>query len=487
MAATRRVSAMRLGVLGGGISGLTAAFRAKKLRPDAAITLIESSGRLGGWIESAQKGQFLFERGPATLRGAPAGQDTWDLIRQLDIEDEVLQPSLSAGKRYIYSGGRLQRVSLSAILREDPSVVLEAFRPRGTAGEDETVGSFLRRRIGPKLTEKFADSMVRGVYAGGLDEISVCASSPFGKMKEIEDKYGSFTAAGLVGAVRYLWGRLRRKGGAEAREGRGPPSTAYSFRNGIETLPRALAADIVQGAAPATIMLDSPVDVGSLTYSDKGVRVAAGGIDMDFDGVVCAVPPGAMAAALGEQNAASKVFGSMEQASVAVVCVGFRGGSSSAAAGSDLDGFGHLIPGSEGELALGVIWHSSVFNEGFGNAAEAQRRFTVMLGGDHIDKVLSMSERELEGAAREAIYKHLDILVPPDATIDVNVHRNAISHYQVGHSAMVRGIRDALPASVQLAGAAFDGVSVHDCVSSGLRAAEAVVAAVEAGGKDRNT
>mmetsp|Transcript_14687 Transcript_14687/g.20401 ORF Transcript_14687/g.20401 Transcript_14687/m.20401 type:complete len:171 (+) Transcript_14687:101-613(+) len=160
--------------------------------------------------------------------------------------------------------------------------------------------------------------------------------------------------------------------------------------------------------------------------------------------------------------------------SCVVISVGFNATNDEGGGKVLPEGFGHLIPRKEGEDALGIIWHSSVF-KGYGNAGDCQRRYTVMIGGDRIEEAFAYSESKLESLAREAIYKHLGVLPPHDAVCSISYARDSISHYQVGHLKSICGIREALPSTFQVAGASFDGVSVHDCITSGKNAAKSLL------------
>jgi len=465
------------------------------LLPNAALTLIESQPLPGGWVKSVQKGKggekILFECGPATLRGAPAGADTWEIVKTIGLRDEVLEPSAEGARnRYLFAEGQLQKIQPFRILRDCPDIMLEFAKPAGP--EDESVGAFLRRRFGSSFAAKYGDAMVNGIYAGGLDQISVQSSSPFSKLKDMERKHGSVTWAAFRMLFRTLAERIRSRALdstlstptvlASNNGDDGPPGYTYTFQNGMGSLPLRIK-DYLEQHTSTQFLFNSSVNSIRYLPQDKQIVEVSYTLNGEkeisslFDSVVCAIPARNLAPTLtvsGEETI-QNLLGSMACGSCVIVSVGFKSKSMKRKeTKSRLKGFGHLVPGKEGDAALGIIWHSSVFRERYGGSDPEQERFTVMMGGSRLNEVLMMSEEKLRLLARETIYKHLDILAPYDAEINVSKTIDSIAHYRIGHAQTILELRERIPECVQLAGASYDGVSVHDCVTSGKLAADRI-------------
>ncbi|GAB5369138.1 hypothetical protein AAMO2058_001379800 [Amorphochlora amoebiformis] len=544
------MASTRVAVIGGGIAGLSAAYHLRVALPHAKVVIFEASDRTGGWIRTEKRGNFLFECGPATLRGYPAGEDTWDLIRDIGIEHQILKPTNSMTKRFIFSGGRLKQIGLFGLIKTYPEIMLEPLKPTGPP--DETVGCFLKRRFGEKFCLEMGDSMVNGIYAGGINTISVRSSSPFSKLKNMEMEYGSVTRAAFTIAVSRALSSLRSlltslftsplnsKNKPNKQNATQPPRYAYTFRYGLETLPSALTQHIIHpnpddNRQPVCLKtrhsmrkikflasedsVDSGGSVGSegMGSVDSGGSVGSEGVDSggsvgsegtgskigivyakeggeevyeEFDAAVGTLSANEIGEALDIETTNRRVrealFDANHMASCTLIGVGwerksgklsedsgrFSENSEESSENTNVDlprGFGHLIPGTEGENALGIIWHSSIFPD-FGEGGSEQARFTIVMGGESVE----LPEHKLRTMAREALYKQLKVLAPADSRFNISRTHHSISHYKVGHAERLRMIRENLPRNFQLAGAAFDGVSVHDCLSSGKRAAQAI-------------
>ncbi|MEK7830253.1 MAG: protoporphyrinogen oxidase, partial [Acidobacteriota bacterium] len=251
-------------IIGAGISGLVAAYRLKKLGRD--VLLIESSPRIGGAIHSQHVGGFgadgfLIEAGPNSFRGS---HELIDLIEELNLTDELVMADPRA-PAYVYSGGQLHAVpmgpaaliktkliSTSAKLRllKEPFVKTLQYRDRQEAAlNEESIASFVTRRLGKEVLEKLVAPFLSGVYAGDPERLSVQACFP--KLAEFEAEAGSI----LLGALK----AARRKQKKSKRSLR--PYRLCSFRNGLNTVPLRLAEELGDGlltAARVTTIRQSP-------------------------------------------------------------------------------------------------------------------------------------------------------------------------------------------------------------------------------------
>jgi len=288
---------MNILILGGGITGLSAAWYCRKKYPNAKITLLEKSNRLGGWIQTSHEGEFLFEKGPRTFL---LGRSTHLLSLLNDLKLEILPAAPQ--KRYIYHRGRLR--SLGSFLPTlVPSLIRELFVAPSTA-DDESIYDFAARRFSPKIAETLFDPMTLGIYGGDIRKLSV--RSCFPALYKWEREKGS-VLRGLLSAPK------KTKG-------------LFTLKVGMETLIHAL-----QKQLPIDFIFNCPVE----SISDNSVQ--AGGKTWHADKIISALPP------------------TLPAKSLWVVNLAFEGDVLAK------KGFGYLVPSQEKQSLLGVVFDSSIF------------------------------------------------------------------------------------------------------------------------------
>lgn len=440
----------RAAVIGAGISGLALGWHLKE-SSGIDLKIYERSDRCGGWIATDFINGFLFERGPRSCRTRGAGRATLELIEALGLEEEVIAASPSANRRYLYLDKQVQPLphSLSTFFRSplmkgvSLGILRDLFQRRGTG--DETVGTFFSRRIGAQLTDRLIDPLVSGIYAGDINALSIRACFP--EFYRCEKERGSL----LLGML------LRKKNSQENTPFVESMSKQpiFSFRNGMETLVKALSSRLKSHIALTQ-------NVRELRRHTSGVEVVMddGSVEL-ADKVFAAIQP-AQACRLIERESpvAAKLMSAIPAATAAVVNLGWKDKV------LDREGFGYLIPQSEKEPVLGVVWDSSVFPEQNGSAGKT--RLTVMLGGTNHPEVCSLSQEDLLGIASDALKRHLGIIRPHDA-VKVSIAHGAIPQYVVGHlerlDKIERLLNEAFDGRVVLAGSGWRGVAVNDCIA----------------------
>ncbi len=436
-------------VVGGGISGLAAAYGLMKEGFD--VTVLEKGKRGGGSIRTGMEEGFLYEYGPNSTMNSNDEIDS--LCRDLGLENERIFGSERSKRRYILRGGRLhplpagifdflttQLWSAKAKLR----LLVEPFIGRNRGGE-ECVAHFVSRRIGRELLDYAIDPFVSGVYAGDPERLSL--KSTFPKMDELERRYGSLIIGAVAKAVKGGGGRERKKG-------------LFSFRKGMETLPRTLVQ--VLGSR-----FRSGVEVEGLgRKGDVYVLTLAGGGKVEADEVILSAPAYEVARILSDvaPEAAEDLAG-IEYAPVAVVYVGFRREDVS----HPLDGFGCLFPRKEGRRVLGSLWSSSLFP---GRAPEGMVSLTNFIGGAGRGEIVELSDGKLLRLVLEDLKDVLGLKGDP-AFVRIIRHRRAIPQYNLGHGGRLERIEAALETlpGIHLLGNYLQGVSVADCVMNGTKKA----------------
>jgi protoporphyrinogen/coproporphyrinogen III oxidase len=446
-------------ILGAGISGLSLAwFLKKKYRDDLEIALIEKSGKTGGWIRSPTVDGFLFEQGPRSCRIHSNGIETLQLVEQLGLTDEVLLANPYAHKKFLYENRQLQGLPTGLIsLIGSPffypliKALWNDWRAPKGSGKDETIHSFISRRLGSEIADRLMDPMVSGIYAGDIRQLSM--QSCFREMFNNEHRYGSL--------VRSFFAKKDGSTGSYSPFIKGlQKHSLFTLKNGMETLTHALARSLHKEIRLNTAATALQVDKNGISVKlSDGTRIEA-------DYLFSCLPAYALGSLLPEKfSDISKQLFSIPYASVGTVNLGYR------TSVLNNTGFGYLIPTRESEFALGVVWDSSVFPQQNGLS---HTRMTVMLGGAQKKEIEGMNEGDIVEQALSLVKRHLKITVPPDAVLP-NIAQAAIPQYLVGHQdkmdLLVQELSKHIPGLTCL-GSAFYGVSVNDCIAHARKTAE---------------
>ncbi len=290
---------MRILILGGGITGLSAAWFLKREMAQAKITLLEKENRLGGWIRTNREGGFFFEKGPRTFQ-LGRSPHLLNLIRELGLEILSSPPQ----KRYLYCRGRLR--SIGSLIPLFLPVLIREFFISPSTSPDESIYDFATRRFNRRIAETIFDPLTLGIYAGDIRKLSI--RSCFPSLYKWEREKGSILR-GLLSSPK------RAKG-------------LFTIREGMETLIHALkhrlSIDIVLNCSVESI--------------DQN-KVQAGGKTWHADHILSALPP------------------PFPTKSLWIVNIAFEGDL------LPKKGFGYLIPTQENQSLLGVIFDSSIFPE----------------------------------------------------------------------------------------------------------------------------
>jgi oxygen-dependent protoporphyrinogen oxidase len=465
-------------VVGGGISGLAAVERLLRARPDARVTLLDAAPRLGGVIETERVhgpgGDFVLERGPdVVLAAKPA---TRELCERLGIADRLC--GTAARGAYVWRAGALHRVpqgltglvpSRLAPIATTPllswrgklRLAAEWVLPPGRHDGDESVAEFVTRRFGAEAYAHLVEPLLGGIYAGDARRLGVLATFP--QLRALERERGGL----LRGVAR------GGRGGARQPAASGPAFLTLPGGLGelVDVLARALARDprvTVRQRTPARAVLAAP--------GRGGVRVAlADGAVLWADAAVLATPAHEAARLLaGIDPALARELGAIEHASTATVTLALP----RSAVPRALDATGYVVPRAAGRRALACTWVSSKFA---GRAPADAALFRVFFGGAGREREIDVDDDALVAAARDELRETLGAAGAP---LLARVARwdHAMPQYAVGHRERVARIEGTVARhpALALAGNAYHGVGIPDCIRSGERAAERVVTALGA-------
>jgi oxygen-dependent protoporphyrinogen oxidase len=445
-------------VIGGGITGLTAAFRLQQ--KNIPVTLYEGSDRVGGAIQSIRRDGYLAEFGPNTI--LETSPKVAALVEDLGLSERRLYSNPAAKNRYLVRGKRLIKMpdSLLEFIATplfSPAakfrLLFEPFISRRDELSEESVARFVERRLGREFLDHAVDALVGGIYAGDPQKLSVQHAFP--KLHALEQKYGSLIKGQIFGA------RERKTRGEVAK----PNAKKFSFDDGLQVLPDTLKAKLSD-----RIRLRSPVNKLTHAGEDWIVSSPTNEIEAEHSAVIFA----GTAFGLSKIDIQPRGFidvaslGEIHYPPVASVVLGFRRKDIA----HPLDGFGMLIPRVEGFRILGSILSSSLF---LNRAPKGFVTLTSYLGGTRSPELARKTAEELFQIAEEDLRVLLGVTGEPTFKHHV-LFSKAIPQYNLGYARFKKLMRDG---ETNMPGFFFsghyrDGVSVSDCIVSGQEAADRV-------------
>lgn len=451
-------------IIGGGISGLTAAFWLKQ--NGVPVTVLERDAVPGGTMRTMQDGGWMIETGPnSALETTPVFGQMFDL---LGLTRDRLYADAASNNRYILRNGRLHALPMSppAFLRSRLWTVPGKLRLLkepfvGRAEREETIAEFVERRLGREFLDYAINPFVAGVYAGNPEQLSV--RSAFPKLYALEEKYGGLIR-GMIGGAR------ERKKRAEVAKDR---ARMFSFVHGMQQFPDAIAAHLgmaVQCNCTVTAIGVQPSAQGTGVGFTVDYTLAGRVSRLEASDVVLAVPSYAAADLLQAHapDLAQELRG-IYYPPVAEVFLGYRADQCSRA----LDGFGYLIPAVEKRMILGTIWSSALFP---GRAPEGHYALTTFVGGSRQPELLKGSDAEILALVRAELASIMGVQGEPAYARVIRWER-AIPQYNLGHG-KIMGMVDALEAShpgLVVCANYRGGIAVGDCVRNGREVAERIV------------
>ncbi len=453
-------------VIGGGIAGLTTAYA---LRKQAAVEgrplrvgLVESAPRLGGKIVGERSSGFLLEGGPDSF--ITLKPQALELVRELGLEDQIVAANDAHRTTYVVKDGRLvplpEGLRLLVPERWEPliaSPVLswgaklrmarEKTVPPRASDDDESVADFVRRRLGQEALERLAEPLLAHIHVADVERMSLQATYP--RLAELERRHGS-----LSNAVQALRSRPRGKTGP----------VFLTLRDGLCEVVERLAKQL----PPESLYLGRRVRaLDTVPSGDYAVRLEDG-TRLETQSVVLAVPAFAaaeIAAPLDRQLA--RRLAAIRYTSLATLSLGYR----RADIDHPLAGYGFFVPRCEMRTALACTWTSSKFAH---RVADGDVLLRLFVGGAGHEELLEHDDESLVGRLREDLRRLMEIDAEPRLA---RLYRwpRGYPQYEVGHLDRVRAIEDALPAGVTIAGSAYHGVGLPDCIASAQRAARRVL------------
>ncbi len=450
----------RVVVVGGGVTGLATAFRVLtggKNGERVELTLVEASGRFGGKINTVREDGLILDGGPdAFVANKPFATR---LCRDLGLGDRLIETIAENRRVYIQRNGKLHPLPEGVVLgiptRILPMATSPLFSKRGLArmgldlllprgdDPDESMGSFVERRLGREALDRLAEPLLGGIYVGDPRKLSIRATFP--QLAELEDAHRSL----VLGTLKTR--KLPKHGP--------PPSAFYSLVSGMSELPETLAKRV--GELGATIRTNTKVERIAEDGGKYRVTVRGPSGDEDVlvaDHVVLGVPAAVAAPLLAPiEPVASEILGGIEYVSSATCLLAYP----RSAIPHPMDAVGALIPKTEGPRILAISFMTSKW-PGRGPADTAVIR--VFFGGYEREADVTVDDATMLATAKRDLATVLGARGEPKLA---RFFRYVKANPQpfVGHLARMRRVREAIAKhpGLHIGGMAYDGVGIPDC------------------------
>ena len=453
-------------VVGGGLSGLSVAFRLRQAARNISVTVLEPELRAGGNVGTEDHHGFRVERGPnGFLDRTPSVPR---LCHDLGLSDRLLPASEGARKnRFLFLDGRLRKMPRGPLgllttpllsMRGKWRLLTEAFRRRPEqVPADESVSEFVTRRAGPEAANVFADALVTGIHGGDPTMLSVAAAFP--RLPVMEREAGSVVRG-------FLRAAKQRKADAKQRGEPAPgPMRMWSFRDGMQVLVDRLADSLGNGLCTGVRVrsVSASASVSPWKVYGEGTRA------WSADAVVLACPAYEQAEIVAELDPdLADECAAIPYNRIAVVALGYRRKDCPTAP----DGFGYIAPQNTRRDVLGVQWCSAIYPD---RAPAGCVLWRALCGGVHRADMVDWDDDTLTRAVHQEMQAAMGVTGVPVFSRVVRWPA-AIPQYVIGHLDRVARI-DALAArhpGLFLAGNAYRGIAMGDCAEQGEQVAARV-------------
>lgn len=461
---------IRVTIIGAGASGLACAHRLLELSKEKNLPLelniLDGAVKPGGTLTTVEKDGFVMEEGPdCFITEKPAGLE---MCKKLGLEDHLIRTNPTMKQSFILKGEKLYPIPegfyMLAPSRLMPLMTtpllsplgklraaIEPFIPVRKDPLDESVGAFVRRRLGKEVLEALAQPLIGGVYNAHPDDLSLNACTP--RFKEMEVKYGSLLKA-----------MAARRVSSQAQVSGARYSLFVSFKKGMATLGAALA-----NAIPGESLWLGTL-VHALNPSDKGTwEITSDRGTQEADAVVLAIQPSKMRPLIGGLDREwDKLLSSIPAHDSATLNLGFRRQDIA----HKLDGFGFVVPSREKKLLVGCTFASQKFE---GRAPENYVLLRAFLGADAVQQTKEKGEQALVEKLLEELKPILTLRDRP-ITQHLATYQGSMSYFRPGHLSLAARIEQKASESkgLYLAGNGLKGVGIPDTIAAGQAAAEKI-------------
>ena len=456
----------RVVIIGGGIAGLSAAYSLREHQKQGSafeILILERKDRVGGNIRTEKVDGFIVEGGPDCF----LSEKPWamELCRRIGMEDRFLSTNDSKRKTFVLSGGKLHELPEGVILMVPTKILplvtstlisfpgklrmaMEMFIPRKKTPGDESLGQFVRRRLGKEALDKIAEPLVAGVHAGDPETMSIRSSFP--KFVQLEEEHGSL----IRGMVKRMATMRKTPRPASSKK----KVTMFMTLSGgltemIETLVTLLKKS-------GNTEIKTGVEVTGVEKKGDSYEVSISGeASIKADSVIIAAPAYAAASLLkGLDPWISERLSTIPYVSTATVSIGFKKKDIN----HPLNGFGFVVPRTENRKIMAATWTSVKFS---GRAPEDSVLIRCFVGGSKNMELVDMSDADMVKMVRAELKDIMGIDAEPVLT-RVFKWKNSMPQYTIGHDERIESMEEKLAKhhGLYLAGSAYHGIGIADSV-----------------------
>lgn len=462
-----------IAVVGSGIAGLAAANRVRELAPDVQLLVFERAEKLGGVLKTVTRGGYQIEQSVDNfITTIPYGLD---LCRRLGLEDQLVLTNPAYRRTYVVHRNRLHLLPdgflMMAPTQMWPLAVtpilsplgklragLEYFIPRRQTEGDESMARFIQRRLGREAFERLVEPLVSAIYAADLERLSVEATLP--RFRQMEREHGS-----LIRAMRREMAE-RRRAKKQAQTASGPRYSMFvTLRDGLEQIVERIAARL----EPESIRTGEAVRKVSPTPQGQWTLTTARG-EETVDAVVLATPSFVTADLLREVDLeVADELQHIEHSGTAIVSVAFD----DAKIGRTIRGMGAVVPKVANSPIIAISFSSHKYPH---RAPKGKTLLRVFVGGARAPELAEMADEKLIPLVLEQLKILLHTQGEPEM-VDVAHWPRTMPQYHVGHKELVARIESHIQqlAGLELAGCAYHGVGMPDCIHSGELAVERIL------------
>lgn len=457
-------------IMGGGITGLTAAFYLQKTVQERNlpidVKLVEASHRLGGKMQTVVRDGYTIERGPDSFLARKTS--IIKLAKEVGMEDQLVPNS--TGQSYVLVNERLYPMPGGAIMgiptEIGPFITTRLFSifgklraladlllPRSESGRDQSLGEFFRRRLGDEVVENLIEPLLSGIYAGDIDQLSLMSTYP--QFYEVEQKYRSL----IVGMKRTKSAQPKKPVSGDKTKG-----AFLTFKTGLQSFAEAIASKL----DPDSMFMGHRV---SKVYKvrDKYEIYLNTGETMTADSIIAATPH-KVTQLIFKQYSFFDPFKNVPSTSVATVALAFP----EKAIKKDINGTGFVVSRNSDYTITACTWTHEKWKHSAPNGKVLLRCYVGRAGDETI---VDLSDDQIVKIVLDDLKKTMDILMEPEFTL-VSRWNNAMPQYIVGHkqrlAAIQRHVEEELP-GVFLAGSSYEGIGVPDCIDQGEAAVQKVL------------
>ncbi|MDR4434623.1 protoporphyrinogen oxidase [Bacillus tequilensis] len=451
-------------IIGGGITGLAAAFymekEIKEKNLPLELTLIEASPRVGGKIQTIKKDGYIIERGPDSFlerkKSAP------QLVKDLGLEHLLVNNA--TGQSYVLVNGTLHPMPKGAVMGIPTKIApfvstglfslsgkaraaMDFILPASKSKDDQSLGEFFRRRVGDEVVENLIEPLLSGIYAGDIDKLSLMSTFP--QFYQTEQKHRSL----ILGMK-----KTRPQGSGQQLTAK-KQGQFQTLSTGLQTLVEEIEKQL------KLTKVYKGTKVTKISRSDTGYSLELdNGVTLDADSVIVTAPHKAAAGMLSELPAISHLK-NMHSTSVANVALGFPEG----AVQMEHEGTGFVISRNSDFAITACTWTNKKWPHA---APEGKTLLRAYVGKAGDESIVDLSDNDIINIVLEDLKKVMNINGEPEMTCVTRWHES-MPQYHVGHKQRVKELREALASAypgVYMTGASFEGVGIPDCIDQGKAA-----------------